>query len=96
MALHHLAESKRCDGPAVTVSYGSLASQAEKDSESTVNVVEFVARQQTVRLPQAAGVYRANRFDQHTSSGTFDLNFWPEGGGKGLSRRRGDHNGGQG
>jgi len=69
---------------------GRLASQAENDSESTVNVVEFVARQQTVRLSQMAGIYRANLFDQHTGSRAFDLYFRPEGGRKGVRRRRGD------
>jgi len=30
---------------------GDLVGQAQNDGESTVNVVEFVARQQTVRVP---------------------------------------------
>jgi hypothetical protein len=41
----------------------SLAGQAENDSDSTINLTEFVARQQTVRLTQAAGVYGAKLFD---------------------------------
>lgn len=36
-----------------------LAGEAENDSESTINVAEFVARQQAVRLAQAAGVHGA-------------------------------------
>jgi hypothetical protein len=58
--------------------------------------VDFVARQQTVRLSQAARVYGANLFNQHTSSRAFDLYFRSEGGRQGVSRRRGDDNGGQG
>jgi hypothetical protein len=41
----------------------SLAGHAENDSESAINLMEFVARQQTVRLSQAAGVYGAELFD---------------------------------
>jgi hypothetical protein len=41
----------------------SLAGQAQNDSESTINLMEFVARQQTVRLSEAAGVYGADLFD---------------------------------
>lgn len=73
----------------------SLAGQADHDGEGTINVLQFVARQQTVRFSQAAGVYRANLFDEHASSPAFDLYFGPEGGGKGLSRGRRDDDGGQ-
>ena len=52
--------------------------QAEDDSESTINFVEFVGRQQTMGLAQAARVYRTNLFNQHTSPFTFDFYFRPE------------------
>jgi hypothetical protein len=69
--------------------------QAQDDSESTVNVVKFVTCQQTVRLPESAGVYSANLFDQHSGLCALDLYFGPEGGRKGMSRRRCDDDGGQ-
>jgi hypothetical protein len=47
----------------VSPSRRSLTGQAENDSESTIDFTEFVTRQQTVRLSQAAGVYGANLFD---------------------------------
>jgi hypothetical protein len=47
----------------VSPSRRSLAGQAENDSKSAINLMEFVARQQTVRLSEAAGVYGADLFD---------------------------------
>jgi hypothetical protein len=40
----------RVTSHAVDSSQGPLAGQAENDNESTINVMELVARQQTVRL----------------------------------------------
>lgn len=60
---------------------GVLADQVEHDSESTINVVEFVARQQTVRFSETAGVDGANLLNEHTSSGALDLYLRPEGSG---------------
>ena len=71
------------------------AGQAENDSESMINLMEVVSRQQTMRLSQAAGIDRANLFDQDASARAFDLYFRSEGGRKGVSRRRGDDNCGQ-
>ncbi len=47
----------------ISPSRRSLAGQAENNSESMINVMAFVARQQTVRLSQAAGVYGVKLFD---------------------------------
>ena len=63
--------------------------QAQNDSNSAVDVLEFVARQQTVRFAQAALVYSANLFDQHASSRAVDLYFRPERGSKRPRTARG-------
>ena len=52
-----------CDLRVMSAPRGSLAGHAENDSESAINLMEFVARQQTMRLSQAAGVYGAKLFD---------------------------------
>jgi hypothetical protein len=56
-----------------------LAAQCQDSRERLIDVLQFIAFKQTVRLSQTTRVDRTNLFDEHPRGRPIDFYFWPKG-----------------